>query len=412
MIVSAQNTNAQAPVSVYFFWAHGCKSCEKAQILLNKCAQKYPGINIIQYEVYLNGENRKIYKSFLDAAQHPPQGLPTIIIGDNIWTGFQPDYESEIQTTIEACLLQGCPDLGANLNSVQTGNKILHDTVAPAAKLTVPLLGSVQLSQHSLIINTLLIGFVDGFNPCSLWVLGVLLSLATYTKSRLKTFTIGGFFITISGLIYGLFITGIFSLISILGFLKIIRVTATLVALLFGFVNIKDYFAFKQGVSFTIADSEKSGIYQKMRALISGKKSLLSLLVGIAVLAASVSLIELSCTSGFPVIWSNLLASQHTTSITYLSLLILYLFIYMIDEIVIFISVVISLRSVKLKQEQGKFLKLVSGITIAALGVTMLIQPEWMNNLISASLVFLISIFLSLVIHSTTHFIRTRNLQV
>lgn len=405
-------TSQTTAVNLYLFWAHGCSACEKAQISLDSMIKDYPQVNIVRYEVYLDGENRKIYKSFLDALQQPPQGLPTIIVGNGIWTGFQPAYTSEIKEAIDICILQGCPDINQNLNSSQPVNAILREKESPPTKtqtLNFPLLGSVQLSQKSLITNTLLIGLIDGFNPCSLWVLGVLLSLATYSKSRLLTFIIGGAFILTSALIYGLFITGIFSIISILGFLNIIRVMVMVIALLFGLVNIKDYFFFKQGVSFTIADNKKPGIYQKIRNLIFDEKSLFSMLAGVITLAAGVSLVEFSCTSGFPVIWSNLLATEQLAIFSYCLLLLLYLLVYMSDEIIIFASVVISLQSIKLKQEQGRFLKLISGVTIATLGMIMLIHPQWMNELASASVIFLLSLTSSLVIHFVTRLFYSTN---
>ncbi len=94
-----------------------------------------------------------------------------------------------------------------------------------------------------------------------------------------------------------------------------------LVALFFGLVNIKDYFWYKEGISFTISDSKKPGIYQRMRKLVDASQTFWGL-AGATVVLAAVSLVEFSCTAGFPVLWTNLLVSQKVTALTFILLLL------------------------------------------------------------------------------------------
>ena len=169
--------------------------------------------------------------------------------------------------------------------------------------------------------------------------------------------------------------------------------------MIFGGINIKDYFFFKKGVSLTISDEKKPGIYQRLRAVIVEDQSFPKLLLGIVLLAGGVSLVELSCTSGFPIIWSNLLSLQKVSIPTYIALLIIYLVIYMIDEIVIFISVVVSMHATKINEKQGRVIKLASGLLMTALGSVMLINPELMNDLKFATLLFFSTIIAAYLIH-------------
>ena len=125
-----------------------------------------------------------------------------------------------------------------------------------------------------------------------------------------------------------------------------------------------------------------------MRHLISSEKSIIALVLGTVVLSAGVSLLEFSCTAGFPIIWVNLLTSQQVEGAKYIFLLLLYLLIYMLDELGIFFSVVITMRSIKLNTQQGRFLKLLSGLIMLALAVIMLIQPELMNSIPIVLIIF------------------------
>jgi len=153
----------------------------------------------------------------------------------------------------------------------------------------------------------MIISIVDGFNPCSIWVLSMLLAITLNTRSRKKVLIIGAVFIFITGLIYALFITGLFTVFKVVRFIGWIQVVVSIVALIFAVVNIKDYFWFKQGISFTIRDEKKPGIYKGIRRIVNASESIWGMIAGTVVLAAGVSLVEFSCTAGFPVLWTNLL---------------------------------------------------------------------------------------------------------
>jgi len=164
-----------------------------------------------------------------------------------------------------------------------------------------------------------------------------------------------------------------------------------LVALFFAAVNIKDYFWYKEGISFTIADEKKPGIYKGMRRVLEAGDSTWGLIGATIVLAAGVSLVEFSCTAGFPVLWTNLLITQQASALTFITLLLLYMLIYQIDELGIFLIALVTLKSSKLEEKHGRVLKLVGGMLMLTLAVVMLVNPAWMNQLSSSLLVFLVA---------------------
>ena len=163
-----------------------------------------------------------------------------------------------------------------------------------------------------------------------------LVGLTLNTGSRRKVFLVGFVFLTVTSLVYAAFITGLFTMFTVLSFVGWIQVVVALVALFFAVVNIKDYFWYKEGISFTIADEQKPGIYRGMRRVLNAGESTWGMIGATVVLAAGVSLVEFSCTAGFPMLWTNLLTAQQATALTFGSLLLLYMFIYQLDELVIF----------------------------------------------------------------------------
>ena len=118
------------------------------------------------------------------------------------------------------------------------------------------------------------------------------MALVIHTGSRKKVLIIGLIFLTVTAGIYAMFIAGLFSVLKIISFVGWIQVIVALVAFVFAIVNIKDYFWYKEGVSFTISDKNKSGILKKMRNVLSSTDNMWSLSGATVILAAGVSLVE------------------------------------------------------------------------------------------------------------------------
>jgi len=127
-------------------------------------------------------------------------------------------------------------------------------------------------------------------------------------------------------------------------------------------------------------------------------ESILVMVGATVVLAAGVSLVEFTCTAGFPVLWSNLLISQNVTSSEFVMLLLVYLFVYQLDELVIFFIAVFSLKAIKMEEKHGRILKLIGGMLMLTLALIMLIKPSLMNKLSTSLIVFGITAIATLLI--------------
>lgn len=386
------------PVRIYFFWGDTCPHCAAAKPFLQDLVNKYPGVELRAYEVYSDVPNRQIWTDMSAKYGLKPRAVPDIFIGDYHVTGYSEALAAEIEAVVKDCLESGCPDAGAGVPGISSGS------AQPAATPTeepydpvktrsvkLPLIGTVDLEHQSLFVATLLISFVDGFNPCSLWVLSMLLALTIHTGSRKKVVWIGLIFLTVTALIYALFIAGLFSVLKIISFVGWIQALVALVAAFFAVVNIKDYFFYKEGISFTISDDKRPGIIKRLRAVMDASQSFWGLTGATIVLAAGVSLVEFSCTAGFPVLWTNLLSAQNVAAGVFILLLVVYMLIYQLDELVIFFSAVATLRASRLQEKQGRILKLIGGVLMLTLAVVMIVKPEAMNNLSTSLVIFAIA---------------------
>ncbi|HIE34042.1 MAG TPA: hypothetical protein EYP86_02750 [Candidatus Altiarchaeales archaeon] len=240
--------------------------------------------------------------------------------------------------------------------------------------------------QFSIPFFTFIIALVDGFNPCAFTVLAFLLSLLTYTKSRRKMAMIGSVFIFTSGFMYFLFI--MFLLVArsqlLYGFHDLIRTIVSIIAIMAGIINLKDFFFMKKGISLTMSDEERNRIFRMMGRLINNLKratthrDLLPVISGVMILAVMVNVIELGCTFILPMVYIESLLQNYPRPIGLMHTLYtaFYGFVYIIPLFAILGIFLFTFKSERLTERQGRILKLVGGLLMLSLGLILLLKPE------------------------------------
>lgn len=377
---------AANPVYISYFWGDGCPFCAAQELFFEELQAEYPNVVIERYEVWHHPENRPLFEAMAARYGVRASGVPMTFIGEQVWTGYNEVYRQEMLAAVARYSFTGVVQREATTPDAE-----------PRFVLSLPLVGSINLALQPLLISTLLIAFVDGFNPCSLWVLTLLLGLVIHSGSRLKVMQVGVTFLLVTALIYGLFMTGLFSVLSYVGYLWWIQLLVALFALMFALVNIKDYFWYKRGFSLTIGDRYKPGLYRRMRAVLQQDSSA-KRIGATALMATGISLIELPCTAGFPVLWSSLLAGSELAVGGFVLLLGVYLLVYLLDELLIFGAAATTLRMGKLQERHGRLLKLLGGMIMLHLALVLLIRPEWMKSLTGLMGVFGMALALTVLI--------------
>lgn len=241
----------------------------------------------------------------------------------------------------------------------------------------LPMLGPVNWKQWGLPAFTVMVGLVDGFNPCAMWVLLFLLSLLVNLRDRWKILAVAGSFVFISGAAYLAFMAAWLTAFQFIGLLRPAQITLGLLAVAVGTIHVKDFFAFKQGVSLSIPESAKPKLYERMRKVVMAE-TLIGAIVGASILAVLVNIVELLCTAGLPAMYSGVLTLQNLPAWENFLYLLLYIAAYMFDDSLMVAVVVVTLGKHRLQETGGRVLKLVSGAVILALGVVMIFKPQWL----------------------------------
>jgi cytochrome c biogenesis protein CcdA/glutaredoxin len=381
---ASSGPGADDEVVLTLFWGDGCPHCAEEEEWLADVAGEYPQLTVVRYEVWHDERNRVLLEETAAEMGFDPTGVPVTIIGERHWIGWTDAIRDEVEAVIDGSAPATEDTAGDGSSSVE-----------------VPFFGSVAVSSDSLVVSTLVIGFVDGVNPCSLWVISVLLAIVVRTGSRRRVAAIGGTFLLVTAAMYALYMAGIYSAMGVLGHIGAVQVVVAVVAGVFGLVSLKDYFAFKKGLSFTIPDSSKPGIYKRMRAA-AGREELLPALAATVVLAVGVSLLETPCTAGFPVLWTGLLEAQGVGFAEAAFLFLLYMLPFLADELVVFGLAVGTMRVAKMQEKHGRLLKLVGGTMMLALAVTVLVAPSAMSDPLIATTVFLVALLAAAIVHLAT----------
>ena len=313
--------------------------------------------------------------------------FPVVFINDSILVGDQ-SVAQFLEEKIASCTKEACR---CSLESV---HGVLRRFPQPAevtpengSRINIPILGEFDAAKISLPILTVILGGLDGFNPCAFFVLFLLLSLLVHAQSRKRMLLVGGVFVFFSGFIYFLFMAAWLNLFMIIGQVDLITKIAGMIAAVISVINIKEFFFFGKGVSLTIPESAKPKLYERMRNILKAG-SMTSIILGTIVLAVAANTYELLCTAGFPMVFARVLTLHKLPSMQYYFYLGLYNVIYVIPLLIIVIVFSVTLGARKLTEWQGRVLKLVSGLMMFGLGVILIVKPALLNNVfVSAGLI-------------------------
>lgn len=380
---SASASSADLPadvVTLQLFYGDGCPHCARAEQFLDGLETRWPTLVVERLEVWDDAANREVFRDVLADLGEEPRAVPTIVVADRVWVGYSDATAAEVESVV-AGLLDSDTVRSDDLDDLDGADG------KPREVIEVPLVGDVDVGDSSMVASTVLIAFVDGVNPCSLWVLSVLLALVLHSGSRKRVLLVGSVFLAVTSLLYGLYMVGAYSTLDYVEDIEWIRLVVAAVAGIFGVLHLKEY-ATHRGVSLTIADSSKPKLYRRMRALARTDRPLPAVLAGTVVLAAGVSLAETPCTAGLPLLWTDMLAAREISTTGAAVLFLLYLAVFLVDELILFGAAVVTLRATKLQEHHGRALQLLSGTVMVALAITMLVRPELLESLTGALAVF------------------------
>lgn len=345
-------------VNIYFFHKTSCPHCKKEGKLLDSLEQKYENINIYRFEVSGDSQNAKYLDEVKKLFDETSGGVPYTVIGTETFLGYNSYVGEKLEKTIQNYL------------------DIKKETEQEKATFNLPIVGKTDAKEVSIPFVAILLGVIDGFNPCAMWVLLFLINMFIDMKDKKKMFILGYTFLFTSALVYFLSMLGISVVLNVTA-VKQIQILIALVALVAGVLNIRTYIKTRNDTGCHVVDDKKRKKMVKRVIKITKQESLFLALIGVIALAASVNLVELACSLGFPAIFSEILALNNVTGALRILYLIIYVFFYMIDDLIVFTIAVSTFTIAAKSTKYTKYVNLIAGIIMILIGTLLIFKPEW-----------------------------------
>lgn len=392
---------ASNKVDAYLFYGNGCPHCAKEIKFFNGIKNKYPDLNVTGYEVYYSQENSLLMQKVANYLGTEGGGVPFLIIGDEYFVGFGEESSPvEIESRINECLVGQCSNnVGSILGfknekvnplikegpinteisneDVISGKGINTELKENEKIIKLPFLGNTNIHRLSLPVLAILMGLLDGFNPCAMWTLLFLISLLLGMNNRKRMWTLGVAFIVSSASVYFIFMSAWLNLVLFLGFIIWVRLAIALLALFGGSYSIREFFVNKTDGCKVTGSEKRQKVFEKLKNIVK-QNNLWIALGGIILLAFLVNLVELICSAGLPAVFTQVLAMNNLSTWGYYSHILLYIFFFMIDDLFVFFIAMITLKMTGITTKYAKYSHLIGGILMVIIGVLLIFKPEWL----------------------------------
>lgn len=240
--------------------------------------------------------------------------------------------------------------------------------VVYAKTIEIPIIGEIS-TELPITFLGIILGFIDGgFNPCALSVLFFLVAYLMALGSKKKTLTIGLTYSLMVFIVYFLFMYGILNVLSIIGYLELVKTIAGTIIILAGIIEIKDFFFYGRGFSLEIPKFAKPTIEKLTKTATVPSAILLGLFV---------SLVEIPCAGMFPLVYLTILAERVTGMMNVMYLLWYNLFFVtplIILTFIFYLGILQVEKAEKTRLKMRKYMRLIAGLIMMILGLLMVFR--------------------------------------
>ena len=344
-------------INLYFFRMDGCPHCAEEEKWLENIKDKYGDyLNIYNYEIKNSNKNREYYYNVKKVLNDEiTKSVPYTVIGETYFVGFSETVSEQIENKIK---------------------ELIDENVKSSNDVKIPLLGKVNMKKVSIPLVATILGAVDGFNPCAMWILLLLINMCISIKDKKKMKVVGFTFVLSSGLVYFLSMLGIGVILDFTTVIYIRNIIAIL-AIILGIYNLYVYIKTRKDTGCHVMKKEKrKTVITKINKILSNKSFILMIL-GTVLLSVSVNLVELACSLGFPTIFLEILSLNKIHGFGKIIYLLIYIFFYIIDDLIILILSLKAFETKGISTKYNKYVNLIGGILLLLMGILLIFKPDW-----------------------------------
>ena len=382
-------------VKIEYFGRKDCKNCANLEKFLKELSTKRDDFEYVEHKI----DESKEEKVFFDETTSKlklVKGTPIIYIDGHIIQGFNTADTTgkEIENLINSgktkdkiLTLKEYVESGQTGNVSSNGAVCTGDTVCEVPGLTkgaenqvlvnIPIINkTVDLTNYSLLTMSIILGTIDGFNPCAMWVLVLFLTALIAVGNKVKMFRVAGLFILAEAVMYFFILNAWIYAWDFVGLDKWVIPLVGIVGIIGGIFFIRNYLKKEDTLECEVTDFEQRAKISKKIKDIANKPFTLLTALAIIGLALSVNVIEFACSVGIPQTYTKILQINEVPFWTRQFYTFIYIIGYMIDDIIVFGFALMSVNKLQLTTKYSKWVNLFGGILMIILGLIMLIKPS------------------------------------
>jgi len=380
-MTDAVDTAVQQPV-VYMFGRDDCGFCTQQFAWMEAEGITYEYLNIVT-----NDGARELYDA-VTAKHTVPKVTPVTVVGEYVIAGFNgPETTgASIKTAITQAASGTIRTIDDHLARAPEQDVILgggcSGTACDAGEgqqyvFNLPFLGLVDLQTFSLTTLSVVLGVIDGFNPCAMWVLVTFLVFLSQAGSRRKMVFLAGLFILAEGIMYNLILNVWYQTWDFIALDEIVTPLVGLIALGGGAFFLYRWWKNRDAALVCdISDIEtQAKTVNRFKAVASQPITIASVFAILAI-AFSVNIIEFACSVGIPQAYTKILELNALTFIERQWYIMLFTLGYMFDDVVVYGLAIWGFGKLHAHgQKYAQLSLLIGGLLMLLLGLLLVAAP-------------------------------------
>ncbi|MBU0705896.1 glutaredoxin [Patescibacteria group bacterium] len=376
--------NPDNTVRIEVFERQDCGHCQDEKAFLNQLQKERRDLILIFHDI-AEPAHKEHFKQ-LTELENMPKVTPITIIDSVVLQGFDTAETTgkKIEKLIEATkgkkqytfeefiAAGGSKEILAEEGTCDTGDVC---EIEPEEYLvSIPFVGAVDVAKYSLPGMALVLGFVDGFNPCAMWVLVLFLTILLEAGSRRRMFEMAGLFIFAEAVMYYLILNVWMTAWDFVGMDRIVTPVVGFVAVAAGLYFLYNFY--KADTTCKVGNlNSKRKTAEKIKCYATVPMNI-PVALGILGLAFSVNIIEFACSVGIPQTFTKVLDLNYLNFAGKQFYNALYIIMYMIDDLIVFALALYSFDKIGLTTAKyTRFSHFLGGILMVLLGLILLTKP-------------------------------------
>ena len=385
--------DAASPLRIEVLERSDCAHCQAEHAFLDELKNRRDDIEIRFYDTDDKGRGAELFQE-VTSREKLSKSTPVTLIGGVVIQGFAtPETtgkrfeelldrpKGDPRMTFDQYLRAGPVNGTEVIEGASCEGETCRNPDADSFLVPVPFVGAVDAARYSLPTLSVVLGFVDGFNPCAMWVLVTFLIMLMQTGSRKKMLQVAGLFVIAEAVMYYLILNVWFTAWDFIGLDRVVTPIVGIVAVFGGaFFLYEWYKSLGTDLACQIVDAEnRSKIIGRIKAFVTGEFTWLAA-IGVIGLAFSVNVIEFACSIGIPQAFTKIVELNHLGFWSTQGLMAIYIFFYMVDDLLVFGLALWGADKLHLTKRYSQISSLIGGVLMLILGYLLMFHPAVIRN--------------------------------